>query len=255
MLFMRLYNPLFSLLLLFSFTLKPNFIHYGNELSLTLLRDGTSSFIQASRDQTIEEYKNALLDVINLQEWNRTNVAELFKYINSDLNQRIKEINNLKNKKLDPKMLTMGLGLIGIGIGLTYGTHYVHTTYYQENRNQYEKIKKYLESNHVMVIDIGGNIHLTVPPRTSYYKEGEQLLKLNKELDPIVIFEIAGLGSLAQAYFYGFKMVIAAFYPHKNDKYLDKYKDMLAIIIELQKQSTIKTTKDQENQRSNRIVL
>lgn len=239
MVFMRLSYLLFSLFVSFSSALGFDIIHYRSKLSLTLLQHGISSFIHMSRDKSIENYENALNDVIDLKEWNNTNIDELFQNIHHDLNQRIKRINLLKNKKIDLEALARSLGFIGLGFGLNYGAFYFHANYYQANRNEYANIKKYLESNGVTVKDVG-DIYLTVPPRTFYYKEGKQLLDLNEAADNINDVRVMGFAFAFAAYFKGILEIVAALNPHANDKYLEKYKDMLTIIIKLRKQYSTK---------------
>lgn len=229
---------LFSLLLSSYLTIKSNAIYYNYSLSLTLLKDGVSKFIQVSRDKSEADYENALADVISLAAKNKTDVPALFQEIHSELEQRIDKIHYLKNKKIDPAVLAAGLGLIGIGMGLTYATYYTYKNYYQVNRNEHSTIVKYLESKGVKVYaSYGGDVHLIVPPRTSYYGEGQKLLKLNNTLDEIIkVFTLEGIFQ-GFAYFWGVCGVAAGLDPHMNDRYLEKYQDMLTSIKKLQEKT------------------
>lgn len=208
-------------------------ILYGNELSLTLLKNGVSQFIQEGRNQSIEEYKTALNDVIICKDFNRTNIELLFEDIRRHLEKNITKINGLKGKKIDYEALISGIELIGLGIVLTYATYYTHINYYQANRNEYKEIIKYLEDNRVKVED-RGNIYLTGPYEKSYYEKGKQLLKLNESEKEIVGIECLELALVFHAYFFGAKAIFMAFNPHEENQYLEKYEEMLAIIIELQ---------------------
>lgn len=233
MVFIRL--SFFSLFLSFFSVTGFHTIYYNSQLSLILLENGISSFIDMSKNESIEEYENALNDVIALQDSNNTNIAQLFENIGNNLRQRIKKIKKLKNTKIDLEGLMKGLGYIGLGIGLTYPTYYFHVNFYKENRNEYARIIEYLESNGVIVRDIG-NIYLSVPPRTSYKKEGKQLLELNKSASQLMEMEMCGVTLSLAAYFYGILEIAAALNYHNlhlNDKYLEKYKKMLAIVVKL----------------------
>lgn len=230
-----------SLILSSCFTTKSKDIYYYNSsLSLILLKDGISQFIQISRDKSEQDYENALNDIILLADKNQTNITELLQNIHKELDQRIKKINYLKDKKIDREVLAVGLGFIGLGIGLSYATYYTYRYYYRVNRNEHSTIKKYLESRGVFVNADFGNVRLCVPAGTSYYTQAQQLLKLNKaenELTNLLILE-----SVFQsvAYFYGIFATLAGFDPHMNDKYLEKYQNMVAITKKLQENNSLK---------------
>ena len=236
MVFMRLSYLILSLFVSFSSATGFGSILYRSELSLTLLKYGASSFIQKSRNESIEDYEYALYDIIDLKNWNNSNIDQLFKNIHDDLDRRIKKINRLQNKTIDPKALIIGLGYIGLGIGLTYATYYTYINYHQANRDKYTEIKQYLENNGVIVEWKNGDLYLTVPPKTSYCKEGKELIELSESSENIRSIECLGSILAPLAYFHGILNIVTAFNPHSDDKYLEKYKDMLAIIIQLHEQ-------------------
>lgn len=225
---------------IFHLTGKPDHIFYSHPLSLKLLSKGTDDFIEASKNEPEEEYKKALHDIIYYARFNQTDIPVLLKNINATLNEKIKAIEELPEEThTDYKQIALGVGAIGIGLGLSYALYKYCDNAFHANSQEREDIKESLAQKGVNINDCGTTINFELPQHISR-SDIEQLAERytgskNNDSHLFGIQVCAVIWGPLVSVGYGGKAISYGLDPHADDKNLEKYKNMQAIIAELQK--------------------
>jgi hypothetical protein len=227
-----------------------NQIWYNNNLDRYLFENGTSYFIDRSKDASDKDYTDALWDIVKLASINGYNASRLLQSIHNNIEQRIKQIESLKNKWVDRKKLIHGLKSIALGIASSYVVYYLYKKYCSPINKEYDNIKKSLEDRGMKIVfhhtkhfetgrgfvDPGTTLY--VPHGASNYEDSFlKLLELSEKSNDIEgkLFGGATIPLLG-LFYYGIDNVYWSFHPnHDDDKYLEKYQSLLEITKAVQK--------------------
>jgi hypothetical protein len=229
-----------------SFCFDPYSKHfrYYNELDLMLFTNGVSCFLDISRNKSDSAYTDALWNVTELASINGHNASSLLEDIHNNLEQRIKQIESLKNKWVERKKIIHGLGCITLGIASSYAIYYyIYKKYYCVTKKEWYAIKKSLEDRGIKVMNHSGS-YLYLPLGASNYKDTQQkLIELSETLEGYDLCLLISTAIPLVTFCAGIINILLGLNIHHDDKYLEKYQRLLEITNEVQKSYALKYTK------------
>lgn len=232
--------------------------HYTTPLCQHLVKGEYGIFLDRGKKGAEQEWYNAIRDAILVSDKNFDarlygkfpDVQDMLTALQSSLKYRISRIENqLINKhRFDYNALAAGTLAFAASAGLAALLYYYYKNEYKKNNIEFAQIKSDLESQGVEVNCpwYSNTIELICHGNPRYYESsGYRLVKLANDNEKLLPALFCGtLGSIALLP-YALGGFVATFYPDADNEYLPKYKNLLAVVEQVQKDGCWKWAREQ----------
>ena len=182
---------------------------YRYNSTLTLVKHGINVFLDEVKTSKPYVYQDILYDTIDCASFNKLNIPRILNNLVRSLSKRIKRIESLQGKNIEPLAIVYGTGFVGISIGLAYLFYYVYKNYHSKNNARLKKLKKSLEND------------------AQNKKLIEDLYIIQQDRSAFYLYSFYGACMALVSLYYGLSEINKGLHPHYDDKYLANYEEFL----------------------------
>jgi hypothetical protein len=196
--------------------------------SLILLKYGADSFIDLVQDDSAKSFMVILYDIQKNASVNGIDAEAILTSISAELTQRIDRIKRIAHKGVDTTMIGYGISASSIGATIAYLFKRVHA-HYKDNGTLLQALQKSITDKGINITYTSGYLSLINPkniqiPNDAYtcIEAYRERTNLRQNLVYAGILSLMCLGC-------GIYMIYQGMNPHYDDKYLEKYEELLSI--------------------------